>query len=70
MAEIKDFARMCNEYHHDACYEECPIGSLVDRYGMIRDCLGFMRVYPKEADRTITEWCKENPQKNLCNGLF
>lgn len=69
MAEIKDFARMCNSYYqgvcsyHGVCSKECPLRYLVDRCNVVINCADFMRLYPKEADRIITEWCKEHPQK-------
>lgn len=70
MAEIKDFARMCDSYYHDVCSKECPLRYLVDRCNVVINCADFMRLYPKEADRIITEWCKEHPQKTYLQDLL
>lgn len=60
MAEIKDFARMCNAYIN--C-EGCP-------FAKVRPCSGFMCKHIEEADRIITEWCNEHPLKTYAMDFF
>lgn len=60
MAEIKDFARMCNA--HIDC-EGCP-------FAEVGPCIGFMSKHIEKPDRIITEWCKEHPQKTYAMDFF
>lgn len=61
MAEIKDFARMCDA--HAFC-NGCPFEGKTD------DCQEFIVEYTGEADRIITEWCKEHPQKTYAQDFL
>ena len=60
MAEIKDLKRMCNAYIN--C-EGCP-------FAKVRPCIGFMCKHTEEADRIITEWCNEHPEKTYAMDFF
>lgn len=70
MAEIKDFSRMCRHFYRGACSVECPMNRFVEEYGTVRNCIGVMNVYQKEADRIIDKWCKEHPQKTYAQDFL
>lgn len=63
MAEIKDFARMCNAQKYCS---ECPIG----RVRNAPTCTSFLCQSTDEADRIITEWCKEHPEKTYAEDFL
>ena len=58
MAEIKDFARMCMAYEFCSA---CPLGKAKNVHSIV--CQRFLYEKTDEADRIITEWCKEHPEK-------
>lgn len=62
MAEIKDFARMCNS--HIDC-EGCPF----EKIGAYT-CSAFMYKHTEKADRIITEWCNKHPEKTYAMDFF
>lgn len=56
MAEIKDFARMCNSFQN--CVE-CPLCPT----SLGRSCLDTMQNNTEFLDSAVDKWCKEHPQK-------
>lgn len=58
MAEIKDFSRLCKA--HKVCISE---GVICPMYSEDGACKELLVEAPEEADRIITEWCREHPQK-------
>ena len=77
MAEIKDFARMCNvERKHRGCFG-CPLYS-IEREAEIRareaeiknNCRGLLHMNTDEVDRIVTEWCEEHPQKTYAQDFL
>lgn len=55
MANIRDFARMCNSYTN--C-QDCSKGKIPN---MI-ECNQYMCKHPREADEALDNWCKEHPE--------
>lgn len=70
MAEIKDFSRMCKNYSYCGCNPDCPFLKETDKLLDVSDCVDYMMQHPKEADRIITEWCKEHPQKTYAQDFL
>lgn len=77
MAEIKDFARMCNvERKHRGCFG-CPLEPLeraVENEARVarRKSQCFCMIYANtdEVDRIVTEWCSEHPQKTYAQDFL
>ena len=77
MAEIKDFARMCNvERKHRGCFG-CPLESLeraVENEARVArrksQCFGMIHSNADEVDRIVTEWCEEHPEKTYAEDFL